>query len=449
VLRPAAARSEENGCDLYASPSGSDTAPGTSSAPLLTPQRLVESLSRGQVGCFMAGTYDSSGEGIKVSTAGITLTSAPGGRATVIGRWWIARGADDVTISHLDIDGRNDAGQVGGPVVNAANTRFEDVDVTNDHTTICFVIEHSRIHDCGTLPANNHEHGIYVEDSRNVVVHGNWIYDNADRGIQLYPQAIGTHIYGNVIDGNGEGVIFSGSGEQASSENVVEDNVISNATIRWNAESYWGASVVGSGNVVRDNCVWGSNEDTYFNQEGGVEPPSAGAKGFIASENVRAEPRFVDRAGGDFTQQPDSPCAFIEGGGTEGGTEASETREATEASETSTESGTEGSTETGVGPGKVKIRKHQKAVSASVPLLLTGHAEGGGGTTVTVLMRRRGGWHRFARRRLRPDGSFEVRKRLRGRRGTARLRAMVPGLGFSRVVKVRVRPARPPAGDSS
>jgi parallel beta-helix repeat protein len=445
MLLPAAGRAEEGGCDLYASPSGSDTAPGTSSAPLLSPQRLVASLSRGQVGCFMPGTYDSSGEGIKVSTAGITLTSAPGGRATVIGRWWIAQGADDVTISHLDIDGRNDAGQVGGPVVNAANTRFEDVDVTNDHTTICFVlgspeygvasgtvIEDSRIHDCGTLPANNHEHGIYVEDSRNVVIHGNWIYDNADRGIQLYPQAVGTHIYGNVIDGNGEGVIFSGSGEQASSENVVENNVISNSRIRWNAESYWGASVVGSGNVVRDNCVWGSNEDAFYNQDGGVEPVSAGAKGFTASENVTAEPQFVDRAAGDFTQQPGSPCAFVQDGGIGGGTEST--------TESTTESGTEGTTESG--RGKIKIKKHQNAVSASVPLLLTGYAEGGGETTVTVLRWSGSGWHSFARRRLRPNGSFRVRKRLRGRHGTARLRARVPGLGFSRVVKVRLRPAR-------
>ena len=42
------------------------------------------------------------------------------------------------------------------------------------------------------------------------MIRDNWIYDNADRGVQLYPDADGTVVTGNVIDGNGEGVIFGG-----------------------------------------------------------------------------------------------------------------------------------------------------------------------------------------------------------------------------------------------
>ncbi|MBW8059330.1 MAG: DUF1565 domain-containing protein [Solirubrobacterales bacterium] len=379
------------------------------------------------MGCFMAGTYDSSDRGIKVDTREITLTSAPGERATVVGRWWIARGADDVTISHLNLNGRNDAGQVGGPVVNAADTHFDDVDVSNDHTTICFilgsvdygaairtVIENSRIHDCGILPPANHDHGIYVEESRDAVIRNNWIYDNADRGIQFYPHAVGTHVYGNVIDGNGQGVIFSGTNSEASSENVVENNIISNSEVRWNAESYWGA-LVGSGNVLRGNCVWGSNSNSYYNQNGGVQPPDSGAKGFSASDNTIAEPVFADPASGDFTLQPGSPCA-------------------------------EGQQED-AGEEKVKLKKHRRVVRGKSPLLLSGYADTSEQPRrVTVQRWTRAGWRPFARRKLRRNGRFVIRKRPRRRRGLERLRAVVPGVGASRVVKVRIRSGGPRIG---
>ena len=72
------------------------------------------------------------------------------------------------------------------------------------------MIEHNRIHDCGVLPATNLDHGIYVAEADHTVIRRNLIYDNADRGVQLYPDADGTVVTGNVIDGNGEGVIFGG-----------------------------------------------------------------------------------------------------------------------------------------------------------------------------------------------------------------------------------------------
>jgi hypothetical protein len=455
LLLPLCGRADSE-CDLYASPSGSDDAPGTASAPLRSPQRLADSLSAGQVGCFMAGTYDSTGRNVKVANPGITLTSVPGARATIVGRWWIAQGADGVTISHLNLNGRNDAGQ-SGPSLHAVDTRFDDVDVTNEHTVICFilgssdygvavgtVIENSRIHDCGVLPPENGDHGIYVEDSRDAVIRNNWIYDNADRGIQLYPHAIRTHIYGNVIYGNGEGVIFSGTSRQVSSENVVEGNVIADSKVRWNAESYWD-DLVGSGNVLRDNCVWASNPKSYYNQNGGVEPPDEGARGFTASGNVIAEPQFVDAAGGDFTQRSGSPCAFAEGE-TETATE-----EGTEAEPTKTKGPTKAKGPTkskgsGKGHGAVTLEKHQRVVSANAPLRLTGHAEASAGSIVTVLRLRQGRWHRLARRRLRANGSFGLRRRLRGKHGAVRLRATVRGVGSSRVVRVGLMPGGPSAG---
>jgi parallel beta-helix repeat protein len=418
LLQPASGRALD-GCDLYAAPGGSDDASGTAAAPLRSAQQLADSLAPSQVGCFMAGTYAFDGQ-IKVSRADITLTSAPGARATIVGRWWIAAGADNVTVSRLDLDGRNPAGQAG-PTVNAANTVFSEDDVTNHHAkAICFVlgsadygvavgtvIENSRIHDCGELPATNQEHGIYVEDSEGVVIRDNWIYDNADRGVQLYPNAVGTHVYGNVIDGNGEGLTFSGEGPEASRNNVVEGNVISNSSVRWNVEAHW-TGVVGTGNVLRNNCLWSSNGETYYNQGGGVVPADEGGEGFVSQGNVIANPGFVDRANANFELQSDSPCGPAQGG-----------------------------------ESTVTLKAPRRVVYANAPVVLVGTAAtdstaSGSGRAVTIMKWQNGHWRRFARRRVRRDGSFRVRKRLHGRR-SMRFRAVVWGLGASRPVRIGLR----------
>ena len=80
-------------------------------------QEFAETLAPGQTGCFRAGEY--SFEELKVSTPDITLAAYPGEAATLSGRIWVARGADDVTFSGLALDGRNDR-ELPSPSVNAA-----------------------------------------------------------------------------------------------------------------------------------------------------------------------------------------------------------------------------------------------------------------------------------------------------------------------------------------
>src|SRR5438094_925267 len=64
-------------------------------------------------------------------------------------------------------------------------------------------IEGNRIHNCGRLPPKNHDHGIYLTAGLGAVIADNVVYDNADRGIQLYPSVLGARIYANTVDGNG------------------------------------------------------------------------------------------------------------------------------------------------------------------------------------------------------------------------------------------------------
>lgn len=248
----------------------------------------------------------------------MTLTTKPGGgRATLVGRLWLPDRADDVTVSYLRLYGKNRRRQAS-PTVNASRAVFSNNVVTNNHTGICFllgnagygrargtVIAGNRIHDCGKVPATNRQHGIYLAHTRNTSIRRNWIYDNADRGIQLFPDAEGTTISGNVIAGNGQGIIFSGDSDDRSDRNLVIGNVISHSRIRYNVEAHW-PGPVGSGNRVRANCLWASRWPGRSRpRRSGIESPRVG---FRASDNVVAKPRYASRRGDDFRLTAGSRC---------------------------------------------------------------------------------------------------------------------------------------------
>jgi parallel beta-helix repeat protein len=313
-------------CDRFAATSGSDSAAGTSAAPYRTAQKLMDSLAAGETGCLAPGTYNES---LRVNHGGqsgapIQLTSAPGGQATLVGRLYVPQGSNDVVVSDLVLDGHNTS-NLPSPTVDADRVTFSRNDVTDGHTSICFslgslgwgtahdvVLDGNRIHDCGRLPygSTNHDHGIYVESTRGAVITNNYIYDNADRGIQLYPDAQSTTIANNVIDGNGEGVIFSGDSGLASSNNVVHRNVISNSRVRYNVESWWPTgNPVGTGNLASDNCLWNGTQGNVADQVG-----------FSASNNVVANPGYADRTAANFSIPASTPCA---GYGPDGNTTAS------------------------------------------------------------------------------------------------------------------------------
>ncbi len=322
-VRPPAkpAPSPRSECDRYASPRGSNRARGTQYNPFRTVQRLVRSLRPGMRGCLRRGSYRGD---VKISNGGrggapVVLRPFGTERARVIGRIWVARGADHVTIEGLYLDGRN-ARRLPSPTVNASQVRFVGNDVTNRHTAICFglgtirygrargtVIRRNRVHDCGRLPRTNHDHGIYVEQARDTLIEENWIYGNADRGIQLYPNAQRTIIRRNVIHGNATGIVFSGASGMASSHSLVESNVITGAAVRYNVESYWAGAPIGENNEVRTNCL---SAGARGRATGGVQFP---AVGFKPRENLLVAPRYMDARKGDFRIVDGGPCAGLLG----------------------------------------------------------------------------------------------------------------------------------------
>jgi parallel beta-helix repeat protein len=302
-------------CKRVASPKGSDSAAGTVASPFKSGQKLASSLRPGQTGCFRAGSFSGP---ISVGVPNITLTSYPGERATLVGYLSVGATGSGATIKGLNIDGRP---AIATPQISGDNVTFARNDVTNHNSAICFtvggsgyrpqntVIRNNNIHNCGTLPASNFDHGIYIDDATGTIVRANWIHDNADFGVHIYPNGDSSLVTGNIIDSNGEGVIFAGAGGQTSDNNVVEHNIITNSRVRQNVESYWGLGPVGVGNVVRKNCIEGASDPIYATPNGsGIMIPPVG---FTATSNLIADPRYVNRAAGDYRLRRNSPCGSI------------------------------------------------------------------------------------------------------------------------------------------
>jgi hypothetical protein len=245
------------------------------------------------------------------------LTSAPGTRALIRGYVVIRDTADYVTVSRLDVDGHDVV-----PItihVYGDNAILNDLDVTNERklndtfTGSCVllgglhlpayraIVQGSRINDCGS---SGHDHGIYAAFPRQAVIRDNYIYDSPGYGISMYPDAQRTLIIRNVIDGNERGnITFSGEAagnefdsDYASSNNTVTRNVITNARSRYNIESFF-PSLEPVGNNVAFNCVWNAPWGNF-----------GYTKGYSRSNNIEADPRYVDEARKDFRLRDDSPC---------------------------------------------------------------------------------------------------------------------------------------------
>lgn len=146
----------------------------------------------------------------------------------------------------------------------------------------------------------NQEHGIYVADSINAVITNNYIYDNADRGVQLYPHAMDTLVQNNVIDGNGEGVLFGGDNSDVpSSGNIVRDNIIGDSRVDANIDSYFTSGQPATVNQVTDNCLWGGQVNAAV---GGVVAVSGGftTAGDILVNPMSAKCPFWNSSAVDF-----------------------------------------------------------------------------------------------------------------------------------------------------
>ena len=265
-------------CDQVASP-GPDTA-----------QQLLDSLRPGETGCLHGGTYGSSQDNVLHPRRGgepgapLTLRSYPGERARLVGIIDIRHGSDYITLSGLDIEGTGEDG-ANTIKIYSRGVVLEESDVTNawrgrsclilgnnegGGQAVAPIVRGNTFHECGNPENGNHDHGVYAANVLDGEIVGNLFYNSAAYTIQLYPNAQRTRFAHNVVDGSGPsvrgGIVFGGDGRFASGDNVVERNVIAYAATAA-ITSYW-EGPVGTGNLARDNCVWGSRDDDISGEWG-------------------------------------------------------------------------------------------------------------------------------------------------------------------------------------
>jgi parallel beta-helix repeat protein len=268
-------------------------------------EAAANSLSPGGVLCLRGGIYSESDRSINISTSG-TATSPkkikayPGERAEIRSSFrFTARGVSHWEIEGVFVDASYAPTRTTGHGVNteqalsfqaSSDIIIDSVELINrrpnldrDLAGTCvflggssnatnITIQNSSIHQCGQLPRTNHEHCIYASGATDLTVSNSWIYDCADRSIQLYPDANGSSIVGNLVDSDHQnGISLSDDADN----NVIRNNVVDTP----NGETiYTGQTYSGSGNVVKDNCVWDTGTRLASN--------------VTASGNILANPRI-------------------------------------------------------------------------------------------------------------------------------------------------------------
>ena len=299
-------------CILFVSPSGSDSNPGTLSAPWQTPQKAANSATVGQTVCFRGGSYPqtvTSGYQQTINNSGsqgnpIVFTNYPGevavihGSTRINGSYLTFRGTPQTTGS---CDAINQCGLV---FEGSQGYNVDGIDIccatTSNPNFVLF--DHVEIR-----KATYHA-GIYEEGCNNTIV-GSYVHDNGafnanrseDNGIywSVTPSGCsnGGLIANNLVENNySKGIQLYDGGSATSPANVT---VTENTSVNNGAQ---GAVVWGDHNVFVNNILYNNN-----NLSGGA---AAGAQGglYAGLANFLDHNLTFDPAGNSGWDNPAGCC---------------------------------------------------------------------------------------------------------------------------------------------
>lgn len=236
-------------------------------------------------------------------------------KVTLRGSVWIKAGTTDVTLGDLTFQGYGDKANIIFLRGDRTHVRYSAVTASHashpcpvppcgqmgiaigDNAT-GWTIERSKIFGNGLSP--RFDHGIYCASARGGTVEGNWIYDNASYGLHWYPDCDGTDVRYNVVDDNGNGMVFAGEGADHSDRNVLRNGIISNSTTGEPGLPVH-CSSPGIGNAARDMDLAGTPTDDCSGSE------------LARSNIISADPLYVNRAGRDYRLRAGSPAARLMG----------------------------------------------------------------------------------------------------------------------------------------
>jgi len=326
-------------CMLFVSPSGSDSNPGTLSAPWQTPQKAANSATVGQTVCFRGGSYPqtvTSGYQQTINNSGsqgnpIVFTNYPGevaviqGSTRINGSYLTFRGTPQTTGS---CDAINQCGlvfegsqgyNVDGIDICCATTSNSNF-VLFDHVEIRKATYHagiyeegcnntivgSYVHDNGAFNANRSEdNGIYWSVTPSGCTNGglianNLVENNYSKGIQLYAGGSSTSpanvtVTENTSVNNGaQGAVVWGD------HNIFVNNILynNNNLSGGAAGGAQGGLYTGSANVVDHNLTYDPSGNSGWYNPGGC----------CITNNKQADPLFLNPSGLDWHILASSPA---------------------------------------------------------------------------------------------------------------------------------------------
>jgi len=302
-------------CNLWAAPYGVDTNPGTQVAPFLTLAKLAGTLTPGQKGCLPAGTSFATREAITAvgTRAGrITITTAPGGaRAILSDGIETTQATRFLTLTNLAIGALDNSANrnVSGTVIlrgySTALTRSDVGPGTlKEVGRSCVVLDHAgsalidgnTLHECNGVSPGLYGAGVLAATSVRARILDNVIYGNVGGdAIAFSPNAQVSRARFNLIVDNLGGIYFGGDTKVASRDTLVEQNVITRNS-RFDVHSAYGSNApVGTGNIVRKNCIWSPGAVT------------AAGPGFRMGASRKLDPRVV-KGQGTYRLAASSPC---------------------------------------------------------------------------------------------------------------------------------------------
>jgi hypothetical protein len=304
---------------LFVSPQGSDDAAGTESAPLGTLDTALQRLQPGDTLVVGDGEYRESLRSLVITpgTADkrIRVEAAPGANPVLVGHLWLT-GADYWDVTGLDVrwDGKKNKGNhmvkfTGGTGWTLSNGEFSRA---KSYAALLisggankFTVSDMYIHDTRKANGRNQDHLIYVNtDAQGGVIERNVLVGSSNgRAIKVGPpQDGGREDLGNVVIRYNTMVDNRGPSNVSLSYNTSGVQIYRNIMVDpGNGEAnVTTLDLSGTGNVVRDNVIFGS-----------TGPDERGTHGLKdGGGNVVVDPDFADPGSGDFHPRASKAAAY-------------------------------------------------------------------------------------------------------------------------------------------